>query len=137
MLWCMNRGSLTDTVDLIAHAIESETNLTVRGDTIKALIQIMSARLTDIIGELVWQRRSNGDDFAVIATELGISERAAIRVYRRYKRVTGRTSPLSVVDRDGFIDISDLMNVSGRKARSRRPEATVHTLVRGAEHRRS
>jgi FixJ family two-component response regulator len=126
----MRRNSLTDSVELIAHTIESETNLTVRGEAVKTLIAVLSTRLTDIIGELVWQRRERGDDFAAIAADLGISERAAIRVWRRYKRLSGRTHPLSVVDREGFIDISDLMNVSGRKARHRRPEATVMPLSR-------
>jgi hypothetical protein len=122
-------ADLSDSVEMILHVVEAEPDPRIRAEIIKSLNLILSARLTDIIGETVWQLRSQRQDFSVIAEQVGISERAAYRVFRRYKRQSRRTNPLNVVDRDGYIEFTSLSNLSG--TRSGRPNR-VRTIQSAA-----
>lgn len=117
-------GELADSIDMIMTVIEDEPMLSVRADTIRSYILISNARLTDLIAELVWKMRGQGYQEHEIAERLGISERATRRSYRRYKRKSGKTNPTNVIDRDGYVDLADLMALSGRKARHRQPAGT-------------
>jgi len=100
-------SDVTDSVAQIIAAIEDEPELTKRTELLNNFIRSVSVQLVDPLARLCFDRRSQGDPSDVLAIDLGISQRAVLRLIRKRAIDTGVKSPLDRIEIDGYFDIRD------------------------------
>lgn len=100
-------SDVSDSIAQILSAIDDEPEPDKRAELLKNFIRSASDQLVDPLARVCFEKRTLGQPSDVIATDLGISQRAVVRLIRKRARDTGTRSPLDPIQIDGFFDISD------------------------------
>lgn len=104
-------SDMHDSVAQILGAIEDEPNPEERSKLLNRFITAVSDQLVDVLARICFERRSHGVPSDIIAIDLGISQRAVLRLIRKRAADTGVKSPLDRIEIDGYFDIRDYVTL--------------------------
>ena len=105
-------SALTDTVAYLYDTIDQESDIRLRMAAIADSIQKVSARLQQSLERLCYEAKSEGLPTDLIASELGISQRAVLRMIRTYSVRNNLVSPLAVTQVEGTFSIVDHLHTT-------------------------
>lgn len=103
----VNNSSMYDTVAFLYDTIDQESDIRLRMSALNDSIRQVSERLQQSIERTCYQAKSDGMPTDLIATELGISQRAVLRMIRSYSVRNNLVSPLDPIGVEGTFDIRD------------------------------
>ncbi len=103
----VKHSDVSDSIAHIVSSIEQEPNVQQRKLLISNYIKTASSQLVKPLARLCFELKVAGEPTDVIATELGISRRAVIRLIRKWAADNGIRNPLDNIEVNGFFDIRD------------------------------
>lgn len=103
-----------DSVDQIVHAIEAEPDTIQRGKAISLFLKAVSTAAEKLLERQVYAMKELGIATDMIAIDLGISQRAVVRLIRSHSKKVGH-NPLERTHIDSWFDVRDYVDLSGRK----------------------
>lgn len=103
----VKHSDVSDSIAHIVSSIEQETSIQQRKLLISNYIKTASSQLVKPLARLCYELKAAGEPTDVIATELGISRRAVLRLIRKWSADNGLRSPLDIIEVSGFFDIRD------------------------------
>jgi len=104
-------SDFADSIAPIVSQIASEDDASKRSELIRYFIAAATAASSSLLEKQAYDMKMLGVPSDIIATELGISQRAALRLIRRRSRVTG-LNPMDRVTVDDWFDIRDYVDLS-------------------------
>lgn len=109
----IKNSALIDTVANMFDTIDQEADIRSRMSLISDSIEKISERLQESIERTCYQAKSQGIPTDIIATELGISQRAVVRMIRGYAVRNNLVSPLDPIGIDGTFSILSHLRTDG------------------------
>lgn len=106
-------SDMTDSIASLVETINREPNMQLKTESLVALMDSFSSSITDCISRICYEQKSQGVATDIIATQLNISQRAVLRMIRRYSKKTGYFSPLDRITINGYFDIRDYITLDG------------------------
>lgn len=103
----VNNSAMYDTIAVLFDTIDQESDIRLRMTAINDSIRQVSERLQQSIERTCYQAKAEGVPSDVVAAELGISQRAVVRMIRSYTVRNDLVSPLDPIGVDGTFDIRD------------------------------
>ena len=100
-------SDVTDSIAQIIAAIEDEPELSKRTELLNNFIRSVSVQLVNPLAQLCFERRAQGEPSDVIAIDLGLSQRAVLRLIRKRAVDLGVKSPLDRIEIIDYFDIRD------------------------------
>lgn len=104
-------SDMTDSVASLVETINREPNMQLKTESLVALIDSFNSSVTDCMSRTCYELKSQGIATDIIATRLSISQRAVLRMIRRYSQKTGYFSPLDRITINGYFDIRDYLTI--------------------------
>lgn len=108
----IKNSALIDTIANLYDTIDEESDIRLRMSVISDSIEKVSERLQQSLERICYQAKSQGMPTDLIAIELGISQRAVIRMIRSYTARNNLVSPLDPIGVDGTFSILDHLNTA-------------------------
>lgn len=104
-------SDIADSVARISNEIESEPDTQMRTELVAAFVKAVSRAAGNLLERQAYDMKMLGTPSDIIAMELGISQRAVLRLIRRRSREVG-SGPLDRLTIDHWFDIRDYVDLS-------------------------
>ena len=106
-----NQSDVTDMIAQLMDAVESEPDRERRQAMALSCINAINTRLSDSLARLCYDGKKVGVPTWQIANDLGISQRAVLRLTRKYAADNGLKNVLDPIEIEGSIDIRDQIDL--------------------------
>jgi Tfp pilus assembly pilus retraction ATPase PilT len=104
-------SDIADSVARITDVIESEQDTRVRSDLVVSFVKAVSQAAGLLLERQAYDMKTLGVPSDIIATELGISQRAVLRLIRRHSQSVG-LNPMDRIHVESWFDIRDFVDLS-------------------------
>lgn len=104
-------SDISDSIAPIVSQIASEEDTDKRTELIGYFIAAVNAASIGLLERQAYDMKMLGTPSDIIATQLGISQRAVLRLIRRHSRVTG-VNPMDRMSAENWFDIRDYVDLS-------------------------
>jgi uncharacterized membrane protein YheB (UPF0754 family) len=110
----VKESAMRDTIANMFDIIDGESDIQLRMTALANTSKRISERMKNSLELFCYQAKSKGMPTDLIATELGISHRAVLRMIRGYSHRNGVRNPLDFLAMNGSFDILDHLDTSGK-----------------------
>jgi uncharacterized membrane protein YheB (UPF0754 family) len=110
----VKESAMRDTIANVFDIIDEESDIRLRMKALTDVSKRISERMKNSLELFCYQAKSKGMPTDLIATELGISQRAVLRMIRGYSHRNSVRNPLGFLSMDGSFDIRDHLDTSGK-----------------------
>lgn len=104
-------SDIADSIAPIVSQIASEDDVSKRAELVCYFITAVTSASSSLLEKQAYDMKMLGVPSDIIATELGISQRAVLRLIRRHSQVTG-LNPMDRLTVDEWFDIRDYVDLS-------------------------
>jgi hypothetical protein len=116
-------SDVSDSLAPLIAAINGDDDPRTRSESVKALISAASKEISLLLEKTCYDLKALGEPTDKISIDLGISQRAVLRIIRRFAKTNDLPNPMDRVRIDSWFDIRDYLDLGEERTHHHQEEA--------------
>lgn len=116
-------SDVADSLAPLVAAINEDDDPKTRSESVKAFISAASKEISLLLEKTCYDLKTLGEPTDKISIDLGISQRAVLRIIRRFAKTNDLPNPMDRVRIDSWFDIRDYLDLGEERTPHHQEEA--------------